>query len=159
MNKKIASDERSRRIVGEITQICGWLESEEGFHAHLQEGKKDYLGQVFGSKLAQLRGLIISLIDVYHDCFFIIDLRYYRMPIDAYCSFVDVIRQIEEERKVPEDALLSRFIWVHADIQSDLEIQALNALYEKDVQKTIVTLRKEATSFNSLAPAIDALLA
>ncbi len=145
------------KILSKIVRICRWIESQEGLYALLHKGGSDYLGLKVDSQLSHLRQLIVSLIDAFPQSNFRVDLSGYQCPLDAYCEFMDVVRQIEEERSLDKDSLQIRFEWIDADTPRE-EIVVSDQLTKPEVEVTLASINHSVPPINSLALALDEVL-
>lgn len=127
----VVGDAKHDGIVRKIIQICVWIESNEGWYFLLHKTDTDFTGQVAQSKLSELRRLLCELFDGWPSNDFLINLREWEYPLDAYIEMAEAVRSIEEQRGLSKDALWSRLCIPTAE-SSDEELSALGSGGQED---------------------------
>lgn len=122
------------KLIHDVERLCDWFESQEGLHVMLHAEDGGFLGQMAQSKLGELECSLAAVFDAGPDPV-VINLTDHQFALDAYCEVMDVVRQIEERRRLPEGALSSRiFILDGSNVDSPEHQKFLEERQAKLVQ-------------------------
>jgi hypothetical protein len=144
--------------IQQLVKICAWLESETGFYALNYKGPGySYLSDTISSKLHNLKYVLCQLFDGWPETDFIIDLRHYLCPLDAFCEVMSLVEEIERSRGLQAGHLKKRIIFVTGDEnKTESEVEALRILEGKEIQ---AKLNKErGVPLNSPREKLEALI-
>ncbi len=143
------------QLLSRITAICEYLETHEGSWLLFSKGRPDCMGQMIESKLADLKDSLVQLLNISltHQTF-VIDMRHHRYPLGAYCEFADVLRSIEEDRHLPKDSLMTRFVWLDQLSTAEYESVIVDPPTGYELMELLEVVRAAAPPVNNLGLAM-----
>lgn len=146
------------KILNEVVRLCAWFESDTGFYSLLHARENHPLGNSLESKFLALCNLLHQLFNSWPEADFLIDLREWKYPIDAYHQIHAAIELIERERDLAEGVFLSK-VFILSGTANDQEtiraFEAWNEMGDKNLIEKLIT--SKPIEINSLAVKFAAL--